>query len=91
MAKSTRNKAVEAQAKSGKVNANVRAENYVWKGLRGSGLSPDAQNKLAKKLVPVVQMHMEADYAKAATRGAIQVKNDETKKIKTASKKIMGK
>lgn len=90
MAKTTSDKAWETKTTAKGNTAKWAAESYVWKGLDKTGLSPAEQNKLAKKLVPIVQSRIANDLKKTATRGAIQVKREQINAKKKAVNKIMG-
>ena len=76
--------------KEGKGAARYAAQDYVWKGLDKTGLAPADQNKLAKKLIPVVQSHIQEDFNKTAMRAKMIESTQRSKGIKTAKNKIMG-
>lgn len=88
--KSTVDKAWTAKATAKGNEAYFAAENYVWKGLDKTGLNSTEQNKLAKKLIPIVQSRIQNDFNKSETRGAIQVKREQINAKKKAVNKIIG-
>ena len=90
MAKTTSDKAWEANATAKGNTAHWAAQTYVWKGLEKTGLSSAEQNKLAKKLIPIVKSRIQNDLNKTATRGAIQKKREEINAKKKAVNKIVG-
>jgi hypothetical protein len=76
--------------KSGSGAAKYAANDYIWKGLDKTGLSPSDQNKLAKKLQPIVQSHIQEDFNKTAMRARIIETSQRKKEIENAKNEIMG-
>jgi hypothetical protein len=60
--------------------AKIKAEDYVYAGLKKTGLSTTAMNNLAKKLIPVVQNNIQNDFSKTAMRAKIVEMNAKKKK-----------
>ena len=91
-----------AQNESEKVRAyrsNIRANKdvtfsaarvYVNKGLKDLKLSGDQYSKLQEKLIPIVQKTIQAERGRTAVRGDAIVVRTADKKVKAATKKIMG-
>jgi hypothetical protein len=76
--------------KSGAGAAKWAAQDYVWKGLNKTGLSTDAQNKLAKKLIPVVQNQIQNDFNKTAMRAKMIESTQKRKAMRNAESSLMG-
>jgi len=90
MAQSQSNKRYNAKAIANNNDAIYNASEYVYKGIGKLGLSYDEQERLAKKLVPLVTQRMEAGRDKTAMRAKIQEVNIKKKAIKQAKKNIQG-
>ena len=76
--------------KEGKGAAHYAAQDYVWKGLDKTGLQPADQNKLAKKLIPVVKARIQEDFNKTAMRAKMVESTQKRKAIKSAKAEIIG-
>jgi len=83
-------KANAKTTKSGAGAAKYAANDYVWKGLDKTGLSPADQNKLAKKLTPIVQARIQEDYNKTAMRAKMIETSQRRKEIENAKTNIIG-
>ena len=96
MAKNKKNEAdqiYEAKLRGGKRgadNAKYGATNYVWSGLDKTNLSYKDQKSLAKKLIPVVQSHMQSSLDKTANRASIIENRKRKQEISKTKKKILG-
>jgi hypothetical protein len=95
MAKSQSDKIYEAKvnartSKEGHGQAHYAAQDYVWKGLDKTGLSYTEQNKLAKKLIPVVKARIQEDFNKTAMRAKMIESTQKRKAIKSAKEEIIG-
>jgi len=95
MAKSQSDKIYEAKvnartAKDGTGQAHYAAQEYVWKGLDKTGLAPADQNKLAKKLIPVVKARIQEDLNKTAMRAKMIESTQRSKKLNAAKAEVVG-
>ena len=93
MAKEIKRKALKAEiaARPGSSgSASAAAHKYVKSGLNDMKLSVKTKTELYNKLKPIVENRISNDLKKTATRGAIQVKNEEIKAAKKATNKIIG-
>ena len=91
-----------AKAESEKVRsaiANVRADKtqvyraavrYVNQGLKDLNLKRDQYTKLQDKLIPIVEKTIGAERGRTSTRGEAIVVRTADKKVKAATKKIIG-
>ncbi len=83
-------RAYRAGVRSSKDMTNSAARAYVNKGLKDLKLSGDQYNKLQEKLIPIVQKTIQAERGRTAVRGEAVVNRTAAKKVKAATKKIMG-
>ena len=95
MAKSQEDKIYEAKVnartdKEGRGAAHYAANEYVWKGLEKTGLSPAEQNKLAKKLTPIVKARIQEDFNKTAMRAKMIESTQKRKTVRSAKEEIIG-
>jgi hypothetical protein len=83
-------RAYRASIRSSKDMTASAARAYVNKGLKDLNLSGDQYNKLQQKLIPIVQKTIQAERGRTAVRGEAVVNRTAAKKVKAATKKIMG-
>ncbi len=83
-------RAYRAGVRSSKDMTTSAARAYVNKGLKDLKLSGDQYNKLQEKLIPIVQKTIQAERGRTAVRGEAVVNRTAAKKVKAATKKIMG-
>ena len=76
--------------KKGSDNAMYGARKYVFEGLDKTNLSYKDQQTLAKKLIPVVQSHMQSSLDKTAGRAATIESRQRKQEISKAKKNILG-
>lgn len=76
--------------KKGSDNANYGARQYVWSGLDKTNLSYKDKQTLAKKLIPVVQSHMQSSQDKTAGRAAVIESRNRKKEISKTKNKLLG-
>ncbi len=89
-AESEKGRLLRATDKATKGSTTYAADQYVTKGLRGLNLSPEQQRKLQNKLIPIVQKTIQSERNRTVTRGEGIVNRTADKKVKAATKKIMG-
>lgn len=90
--KTIKQKAYEAKVKANPGtagSAHAAAHKYVSAGLKNTGLSNKAKTELYNKLKPIVENRIRLDLQRTATRGAIQVRNQEMNAKKAATQQEM--
>jgi hypothetical protein len=87
---SERVRAFVATRKSDPRIVEQAARVYVNKGLKDLKLSSEQYTKLQNKLTPIVQRTIQAERGRTATRGEAVVNRTAAKKVKAATKKIVG-
>ena len=83
-------RAYRATIRSSKDMTASAARAYVNKGLKDLNLSSEQYTKLQNKLTPIVQKTIQAERGRTAVRGEAVVNRTAAKKVKAATKKIMG-
>jgi Fe-S cluster assembly scaffold protein SufB len=83
-------RAYRATRKSDPRIVEQAARIYVNKGLKDLKLSSEQYTKLQNKLTPIVQKTIQAERGRTAVRGEAVVNRTAAKKVKAATKKIMG-
>ena len=83
-------KAYRATRKSDPRIVEQAARVYVNKGLKDLKLSSKQYTELQNKLTPIVQRTIQAERGRTAVRGEAVVNRTAAKKVKAATKKIMG-
>jgi hypothetical protein len=76
--------------KSGASTAKYNAREYVWSGIEKTNLSSKDQKKLADKLIPVVQSHMQTSQDKTANRASMIENRKRKQEISKAKKNVLG-
>ena len=83
-------RAYRANIKADPRNVEQAARVYVNKGLKDLKLSSKQYTELQNKLTPIVQRTIQAERGRTAVRGEAVVNRTAAKKVKAATKKIMG-
>jgi hypothetical protein len=87
-ADSSKNRLQKAENKQ--LDTPSAAGMYIQAGMKKLNLKPSEERALFNKLAPIVTRQIGVERSRAVTRGESMVNKAEAKKVKSATKKIMG-